>query len=86
MDNQPRAIEREEARRVFGWRNRRNGGRVFLGLLLAGGGGFWLTTNLTDNVALIAANPGRVVFPALVILIGIVTMFTNRELRSNQSE
>ena len=42
---------------------------------------FWLTTNLTDNAALIAENPGRVVFPALVILLGIVAIFTRRDLQ-----
>ena len=69
-----------EERKVTDWRSYRGrGGRVLWGLLLAGVGGFWLTTNLTDNAALIAENPGRVVFPA-VILLGIVAMFTKREL------
>jgi hypothetical protein len=51
------------------------------GLLLAGIGGFWLTTNLTDNLALVAENPGRVVFPALFILLGIAAMFARRDSR-----
>jgi hypothetical protein len=46
----------------------------------------WLTTNLTDNAALIAENPGRVVFPALVILLGIVAMFTRRETRGADTD
>ena len=69
-----------EERTVNDWRSyRRRGGRVLWGLILSGIGGFWLVTNLTDNATLIAQNPGRVVFPALVILLGIVTMFTKRE-------
>jgi hypothetical protein len=76
-----------EKRAVTNWRKYRGrGGRVLWGLLLAGVGGFWLTTNLTDNVALIAENPGRVVFPALVILLGIIAMFTRREWNSTDTE
>lgn len=78
--------EHPEERKVFSWRNRGNGGRVLSGLLLSGVGGFWLTTNLTDNAALIAENPGRVVFPALVILLGVVAMFTRRETRGRYTE
>lgn len=74
-----------EERQVIGWRSYgRRGGRVLWGLIVSGIGGFWLVTNLTDNTALIAQNPGRVVFPALVILIGIVTMFTKRELTGSK--
>jgi hypothetical protein len=74
-------------RAVIDWRKYRGRrGRVVWGLLLAGVGGFWLTRNLTDNVALIAENPGRVVFPALVILLGIVAMFTKREWNSTDTE
>ena len=59
----------------------RGGGRMLMGLLLAGIGGLWLTTNLTNNVALIADNPGRVVLPALVILLGVAAMFVKHEPR-----
>lgn len=73
-----------EERRFTDWRSPRGrGGRVFGGLILSGAGGFWLVTNLTDHAALIAQNPGRVVFPALVILLGVVAMFTKRESRRN---
>jgi len=75
-----------QERRTLGWRTRRSGGRMLWGLLLAGIGGFWLTTNLTDNVALIAENPGRVVFPALVILLGITAMFVKREPRHTNTD
>lgn len=76
-----------EERKVTDWRSYRGrGGRVLWGLLLSGIGGFWLTTNLTDNAALIAENPGRVVLPALVILLGVVAMFTKRELRSTDTQ
>jgi hypothetical protein len=70
-----------EERRALGRRERRSGGRTLWGLLLAGIGGFWLTINLTNNVALIADNPGRVVLPALVILLGVAAMFTKHEPR-----
>jgi hypothetical protein len=50
-----------EKRKAFGRREHHSGGRMLWGLLLAGIGGFWLTSNLTDNVALVADNPGRVV-------------------------
>lgn len=74
-----------EEHRSTDWRSYRGrGGRVLSGLLLAGVGGFWLTTNLTDHAALIADNPGRVVFPALVILLGIVAMSTKRGPRANE--
>ena len=56
------------------------------GFFLGGIGGFWLVNNLTDNAALIAENPGRVVLPALVILLGIVVMFTKREERRTDVE
>ena len=75
-----------EERKAFGWRERRGGGRMLLGLLLAGIGGLWLTSNLTNNVALVADNPGRVVFPALVILLGIVAMFAKREPRHRNTD
>ena len=76
-----------EERKAAGWRfHGRRGGRVLWGLFLAGVGGFWLTTNLTDNAALIAENPGRVVFPALVILLGIVAMLTRRELQPTDTK
>ena len=61
--------------------SRGRGGRVVWGAIVSGAGGFWLVNNLTNNAALIAQNPGRIVFPALVILIGIVAMFTKREPR-----
>ena len=73
--------EHIKEREVSGRRERRGGGRMLMGLLLAGIGGFWLTTNLTNNVALIADNPGRVVLPALVILLGIAAMFVKHEPR-----
>ena len=73
-----------EEHRSTDWRSYRGrGGRVLSGLLLAGVGGFWLTTNVTDHAALIADNPGRVVFPALAILLGIVTIVTKRGPRAN---
>ena len=75
-----------EERKALGGHERRSGGRMLLGLLLAGIGGFWLTTNLTNNAALIADNPGRVVFPALVILLGIAAMFVKREPRHRSTD
>ena len=75
-----------EERKALGGRERRGGGRMLLGLLLAGIGGFWLTSNLTNNVALVADNPGRVVFPALVILLGIAAMFAKREPRHRNTD
>lgn len=75
-----------EERKALGWRERRSGGRMLWGLLLAGIGGFWLTTNLTDNVTLVADNPGRVVLPALVILLGVAAMFVKREPRHTNTD
>jgi hypothetical protein len=68
-----------EERRGLGWRERRGG--TLWGLLLAAIGGFWLTNNLTNNAVSIAENPGRVVFPALVILLGVAAMFAKRDRR-----
>ena len=50
-----------------------------LGLTTAGLGGFWLVKNLTNNLALLAENPGRAVVPALIILAGVAAMFVRRE-------
>jgi hypothetical protein len=75
-----------EERKVFGWRERHGGGRMLLGLLLAGIGGFWLTSNLTNNVALVADNPGRVVLPALVILLGVAAMFVKCDPRHTNTD
>jgi hypothetical protein len=75
-----------EERRVLSRRERRGGGRMLCGLLLAGIGGFWLTTNLTDNVALIADNPGRVVLPTLTILLGVAAMFVKRDPRHRNTD
>ena len=69
------------------WRSYRGrGGRVLWGLLLSSLGGFWLVTNLTDNAALITENPGRVVFPALVILLGLIALFFRREPPSTDTK
>jgi hypothetical protein len=75
-----------EERKAFGRREWRSGGRILWGLLLTGFGGYWLTNNLTNNVALIADNPGRVVLPALVILLGIAAMFVKREPRHKNTD
>ena len=69
----------KEKRRGLGWRERRGG--ALLGLLVAAIGGFWLTNNLTNNVVSIAENPGRVVFPALVILLGVAAILARRDHR-----
>ena len=76
-----------EERTITDWRSSiGRGGRVLWGAIVSGAGGFWLVNNLTHNAALIAQNSGRVVFPAMVILIGIVAMFNKREPRRTNVE
>ena len=75
-----------EELKSLGGRERRSDRRMLWGLLLPGIDGFWLTSNLTDNVALVVDNPGRVVLPALVILLGIAAMFVKREPRHRNTD
>jgi hypothetical protein len=79
-------IEAHEEYKALSWRERRSGGRMLLGFLLVGFGGYWLTNNLTNNVAFIADEPGRVVLPALVILLGIAAIFVKRERRRKNTD
>ena len=81
MDKHTHSTDPQPAEQEMGWRRwrQRQGGRFLLGLGVAGLGGFWLVNNLTNNLALLADNPGRAVVPALVILAGIAAMFVRRD-------
>lgn len=61
------------------WRERageRRGRGLFWGLTLVAVGGFWLLGSLE-----LVPEPARIVLPGLVILWGIATLFTRRQLR-----